>query len=192
MSLCIGPGLYLLLSSFYHLPSLFLPCFLLLSILSFFFAFWLSSFNATWLLGGKIVGYPCCHHQSALQSRQRQQACLCRGFLRSVSCLPDYVIHWAGSKVAFKELPTVLPTVRCCNRATKWLSNRAVLDFSTCSSLLFPVFPRLLWCCLGSLAKSLQQHFIPLKDFFNVFQNSSLLFFRLCIQITPIAVWLLS
>jgi len=46
-----------------------------------------------------------------------------------VSCLPDCVVHRAGGKVGFKELPTVLPTVRCCNRGRKWLSSRAVAGF---------------------------------------------------------------
>lgn len=46
-------------------------------------------------------------------------------------------------------------------------------DFSALSSLLFLGSPRLPWCCLGSLAKSLQHCSVSQKDSFNVFQNAS-------------------
>lgn len=57
-------------------------------------------------------------------------------------------------------------------------------DFSALSSLLFLGSPRLPWCCLGSLAKSLQHCFVSQKDSFNVFQNASLPFSQI-----PAILW---
>lgn len=57
-------------------------------------------------------------------------------------------------------------------------------DFSALSSPLFFGFPRLPWCCSGSLAKSLQPHFVSQKDSFNVFQNASLPFSQI-----PAILW---
>lgn len=126
----LSPGF--VLSIFYRLPSIsFFSCFLLLPTLFLYFPPLLPSTPPNSWVGREADALAL---TTSLPYRQAEAPGLFARRhpelqLHVVSCIPDYRTHRAGSKVGFKELPTVLPTVRCCKRAMKWLSSRAEAGF---------------------------------------------------------------
>lgn len=140
----------------------------------------LVSLNSSSFLGGKGSDPP------APPSTQSPQAGLCRGLLSSSSarCLLIAFSSRQGVKWDSRSCLWLHPQWDIGTEQGNGSQAEQWQDFSALSSLLFLAFPRLPWCCLGSLAKSLQHHFVSQKDSFNVFQNASLPFSQM-----PAIVW---
>lgn len=140
--------------------------------------------NSSSFLGGNGSDPP------AAPNTQNPQAGLCQGLLSCSSpwCHPDCLLLRQGVKWDSRSCLWLHPQWDIGTEQGNGSQAEQWQDFSALSSLLFLGFPRLPWCCLGRLAKSLQHHFVSQKDPFNVFQNASLPFQ----PNTSYSVWLLS
>lgn len=144
----------------------------------------LVALNSSSFLGGNGSDPPAAHNT------QNPQAGLCQGLLSCSSpwCHPDCLLLRQGVKWDSRSCLWLHPRWDIGTEQGNGSQAEQWQDFSALSSLLFLGFPRLPWCCLGRLAKSLQHHFVSQKDPFNVFQNASLPFQ----PNTSYSVWLLS